>query len=873
MFTLRLLVVRQGINVLVNNAAVRLKTASLAAWREEIAVNVYGAIEVTAAFCPLLLRSAVIQKQAEIEGAVNLHRCQIMNVTSLAGSVALASMSAQLRRCFESACNTESIAALMEDFLSSMSDDAHDQDRNICEWTGTVNDVDMVDIGYCISKASLDALTRIWAAQYGSHLVVDAVDPGVCLTRIGPSSTKGRAAALSASCGGTVVAEAIRQSSRSGVVGGRLWWRGAVRPWSAGAVLRHQQPVRDWKPLWISIVGVGGAGKTTFLRALRTVCASDRLLCAELSEIDYMFCSGSAERFLAQPQSVKEELHGRSLLWLQCEQLRSSRHVVFCTHGSVFVNGTLTSIMQDNDVECVTDMVLLDYDAATVWTRIQADTQRQRRHINTESDVLRWLQLEKQTVLGVAATHPGMRVHIVRTQDDLLQIVLGIINLYGGGEEEKSWSIAALDQPTRWLSPVATRACGPLSRPGRGPHSLRLPASSSPPISICRCGKCSSFPMADPVSCSYPLLATADQFGVSVKVCGCGRSKGRACGRPWCDGSHTLNPLPPPVPDVEDLPRRSCVGCLQNTKPAAVPDTCEQVNVCMDRSGAGWDISATTAPLNVHDARSLLDDGYFICAQAVSKSVLSSAMKSINMALGNMLVGSAQDHGGPATVAAGFVNTTMRPTGNKLLFTVTAPAVIALFSPLIAYCDSLFGGRENYHLPKTAQLALRFPMEGDPPSAAEGGSMMADVANGWHVDDIFDAPLPPFSVLVGVPLNDWTTEWCGNLLLYRGSHRIIGDMVRNGYQEFVDNYKFAKHPKLEKPVQIIATLGDAFFVHSLVAHQVVSLRFSICILSHLVMYTKLMHSPPPTRAYRLQISARTPVMQYIFALRCATKLH
>lgn len=112
---------------------------------------------------------------------------------------------------------------------------------------------------------------------------------------------------------------------------------------------------------------------------------------------------------------------------------------------------------------------------------------------------------------------------------------------------------------------------------------------------------------------------------------------------------------------------------------------------------------------------------------------------------------------------------------------------------------SAFLGCGKYSIPTDCQLAIRFPIPGDPKSIENADEYLTKK---WHVDDIFDNFLPPFSLLVGIPLNDWTEDWNGNLAVFRGSHKIVNELIREDYSGFCQRYQMKAHPRLNHSDQV-----------------------------------------------------------------------
>ncbi len=87
------------------------------------------------------------------------------------------------------------------------------------------------------------------------------------------------------------------------------------------------------------------------------------------------------------------------------------------------------------------------------------------------------------------------------------------------------------------------------------------------------------------------------------------------------------------------------------------------------------------------------------------------------------------------------------------------PAVRDVVNSLIVDCDM-----DNL----TAQLALRFPQV---ELSGEREALLA--GRDWHTDGLRKGKLHPFSILLGIALSDVQEPWHGNLVVWKGTHRLI----------------------------------------------------------------------------------------------------
>ncbi len=150
------------VDVLVNNAAVALDGFDAAVARATIDANVYGPLHVTKALLPAIPDGGTV-----------------VMVSSGVGE--LSGLSGPIRRELTSQNLTiEKLTALMESFVEAVRD-------------GTYRDAGWPNSAYRVSKAGLNALTRLLAAELAPRRIkVDAVCPGWVRTRMGgQSATRG----------------------------------------------------------------------------------------------------------------------------------------------------------------------------------------------------------------------------------------------------------------------------------------------------------------------------------------------------------------------------------------------------------------------------------------------------------------------------------------------------------------------------------------------------------------------------------------------------------------------------------------------------------------------------------------------------------
>ena len=93
-------------------------------------------------------------------------------------------------------------------------------------------------------------------------------------------------------------------------------------------------------------------------------------------------------------------------------------------------------------------------------------------------------------------------------------------------------------------------------------------------------------------------------------------------------------------------------------------------------------------------------------------------------------------------------------------------------------------------------------------------------ANQWHIDGMGKGKHSPFSLLVGITLSEVAGPNRGNLCVFPASHQvllpIIKEEVRQGTQPLGNP---ATKPEFHNGVQVVASPGDAVFVHQKTAHR------------------------------------------------------
>jgi hypothetical protein len=162
---------------------------------------------------------------------------------------------------------------------------------------------------------------------------------------------------------------------------------------------------------------------------------------------------------------------------------------------------------------------------------------------------------------------------------------------------------------------------------------------------------------------------------------------------------------------------------------------------------------------------------------------------------------------------------------------LASPALHAVLSQLV-------GGASNLHLlsNQSGQVALRFPEHAEElrGGGAGGSQGHVDLGTTWHTDGHRQGRLHPFTVLVGVCLQDHTTPFSGNLLVWPGSHHDIHPCVTSPHG-FIDMKRLHARTQqrqqqppvggmaegvasLGEPMQVLARRGDVLLLHPDTAH-------------------------------------------------------
>jgi hypothetical protein len=221
-------------------------------------------------------------------------------------------------------------------------------------------------------------------------------------------------------------------------------------------------------------------------------------------------------------------------------------------------------------------------------------------------------------------------------------------------------------------------------------------------------------------------------------------------------------------------------------------------------------------PLSSDVKLKLFTDGYAVLPGHIPEEACINALKFINSQLGDK----------------DFVASIESDQQAALSSTISShPFLLGLCTDLLKgeISELLHGvsAKANPIIPRTAQIALRFPkMDEEPP--ADGRL----TGQRWHIDGMKKGDYAPFSMLIGIALTDQPLPFMGNLCVYPGSHNSLKEPVRKLATAFaapnfdlgtLDTIRFARqvmgHIDLGEPTQLILRPGDVVLCHQRTAHE------------------------------------------------------
>eukprot|EP01102_Stenamoeba_stenopodia_P009949 TRINITY_DN2958_c0_g1_i1.p2 TRINITY_DN2958_c0_g1~~TRINITY_DN2958_c0_g1_i1.p2 ORF type:complete len:299 (-),score=66.51 TRINITY_DN2958_c0_g1_i1:58-954(-) len=203
------------------------------------------------------------------------------------------------------------------------------------------------------------------------------------------------------------------------------------------------------------------------------------------------------------------------------------------------------------------------------------------------------------------------------------------------------------------------------------------------------------------------------------------------------------------------------------------------------------------------------EDGYIVLSDLVPRELLQRALYDINKCIGK---GIPVDQIEKFNLISWCDELREHPSMTSLFQNTTVRAVI-----------NSFLGQEN--LPEETggrvQIALKFPT--DPPATKPEKFRIHIDGIPTTVNGLAQGQLYPFTMLVGVYLNDIQDEDAGNLVVYPGTHRTLAEYFsqdEHGPESFLETRML--YMTIPKPVQLKVKAGDVVFAHYLLLHSVSS---------------------------------------------------
>ena len=231
----------------------------------------------------------------------------------------------------------------------------------------------------------------------------------------------------------------------------------------------------------------------------------------------------------------------------------------------------------------------------------------------------------------------------------------------------------------------------------------------------------------------------------------------------------------------------------------------------------------------------LLIEGFTIFPNIIPREVLEEANIAINGMLSNLFIKKQQKREASKSAKEKLRDDEDDSIDNNDAFTSgisNDKRILALFysSPIFHLVQSILYGQRAATSPlnqKTycggAQVAFRFSQ----PRGYQNRSEIGGAS--WHLDGMDKSQYSPFSLLIGVALNDQLDDFSGNLCLHPGSHHTLQSFVKR-YAEACDaRDKLSEgfnppgpvnipRPDLGEPEQVKMTSGSVVFVLHKTAH-------------------------------------------------------
>lgn len=266
-------------------------------------------------------------------------------------------------------------------------------------------------------------------------------------------------------------------------------------------------------------------------------------------------------------------------------------------------------------------------------------------------------------------------------------------------------------------------------------------------------------------------------------------------------------------------------------------------------SAAATHLPSLPPPLPFTPSPTFLSDfktqGYVIIPGAVPPMAVEAALRSINHTLGEAIMSTTttttsmpppstplQDwkHSSHPTLTGLYACTRVKGGVEALLLEGTAPAVMKGCQVAPRFPKPLTPEQSFGVFTTSATLSTPTPPAGSSPSLLsqhlKEGRKQGDDGR-WHVDGMDKGRAYPFSLLVGVFLNDTLEAGAGQFTVFPGSHLHLAKVMGEGGEGvmFGEDVKQSPSslllpPHCSKPLELMVKAGDAVLVHPLLAHRV-----------------------------------------------------
>jgi hypothetical protein len=209
-------------------------------------------------------------------------------------------------------------------------------------------------------------------------------------------------------------------------------------------------------------------------------------------------------------------------------------------------------------------------------------------------------------------------------------------------------------------------------------------------------------------------------------------------------------------------------------------------------------------PLTTEMLRAFYEQGFYHFPGMVDKTLVDAAVRSINCSIGKV---------GLSLEDLGAMRVNSRSFGDEQFLSSSPINGLLHDSPIMGLVKSLLGP-SNVYLPSySAQVALRFPQEGNDLTPLP-----------WHIDNVTEDGVKGFTLLVGVFLNATPLENSGNFTVFPGGHRVLEQHFKssqgcNSLQRAPSGRIIVPDVQLSDAYQIRASPGDVVFAHHQLPHR------------------------------------------------------